>query len=103
MASSKPGHQALADIDQVLAEQPNKNDHALSHATRCLAEFRDRLIREWRETGLDPQQRKQLEHVNAVITVVLGVHFPLGEIPWQELEKARAWLAEVVAADEPVG
>ena len=35
--------------------------------------------------------------VAAVISVVLGVHFPLGDIPWDELEKGRAWLADLVA------
>ena len=102
MASSAPGHNALAAIDQVLAERPAKNDHALSQATMCLAEFRDRLIAVWREPGIGAGERKQLAHVNAVITVVLGIHFPLGEIPWMELEKARGWLAEIVDIDEPV-
>ena len=102
MAHSSPGHEALAAIDQVLAERPRKNDHVLSHATICLSAFRDRLIADWRQNGIDPAQRRRLSHVNSVITVVLGIHFPLGEIPWDELDKARAWLAEVVDADEPV-
>ena len=102
MASSAPGHRALQHIDTVLAERPKKNDHELSHATMCLAEFRDRLVAEWRASGITAQQRKQLAHVNSVMTVVLGIHFPLGDIPWPELEKARDWLAEVVEADEPV-
>jgi hypothetical protein len=102
VASSAPGRKALEHIDQVLAERPKKNDHVLSQATMCLSEFRDRLVSDLRLAGITPAQRKQLDHVNAVITVVLGIHFPLGEIPWTELEKARAWLAEVVEADEPV-
>ena len=96
-----PGHQALSHIDQVLGEKPRKNDHALSQATMQLAEFRDRLIAQRRQHGLSEHQQKQLGHVNAVITVVLGIHFPLGEIPWHELEKARGWLDEVVREDEP--
>ena len=102
MVDSTPGHQALALIDQALAKQPKKDDHVLSQATICLAEFRDRLVAEWRERGIDAAQRTQLEHVNAVISVVLGIHFPLGEIPWPELHKARGWLAGAVRADEPV-
>ncbi len=102
MTSSAPGRKALEHIDQVLAERPKKNDHVLSQATMCLSEFRDGLVAELRRVGITPAQRKQLDHVNAVITVVLGIHFPLGEIPWLELEKARDWLAEVVEADEPV-
>ena len=102
MPHDQPGHRALAHIDEALGDKPQKNDHALSHATMCLAEFRDRLTAEWREKGLSSAQRRQLSHVNAIITVVLGVHFPLGEIPWDELQKARDWLAEAVHDDEPV-
>lgn len=102
MASSTPGNQALKHIDQAIAERPSKNDLVLSQATMCLAEFRDRIVADGRANGLRPAQRKQLAHLNAVITIVLGVHFPLGEIPWPELNKARDWLAEIVDADELV-
>ncbi len=96
MAEGTPGQTALALIDQVLAERPVKNDHALSHATASLAAFRDRLVVERRRGSFGPAQAKQLDHVNAVITIVLGTHFPLGDVPWHELEKARGWLAGVV-------
>lgn len=102
MPDKRPGHKALDHIEQALREKPRKDDHALSHATMCLAEFRDGLVAEWRENGISVAQRRQLMHVNAIITVVLGIHFPLGEIPWAELEKARDWLAEAVRMDEPV-
>ena len=101
MASSAPGRTALQHIDQVLAKRPHKDDHALSQATVCLAEFRDGLVAQWRRAGIGATQRLQLEHVNAVITVVLGIHFPLGDVPWPELEKARDWLAEAVQAAAP--
>ena len=101
MAASA-GRRALEHIDQQLAEQPKKNGHVLSQATLCLSEFRDQLVAEWRANGIGPDKRTRLEHVNAVITIVLGIHFPLGDIPWAELDKARGWLAEIVDADEPV-
>jgi glutathione S-transferase len=102
MPHDAPGHRALEHIDEALRDRPHKNGDALSHATMCLAAFRDRLVAARRGPGIGAAQRKQLAHVNAVITIVLGTHFPLGEIPWDELEKARAWLAEAVAMDEPV-
>ena len=95
MADATPGQEALVLIDQVLAERPVKNDHALSHATMHLGRFRDQLVAARRRGSPGPAQAKQLDHVNAVITIVLGTHFPLGEVPWHELEKARAWLAEI--------
>ena len=100
MANSAPGRKALEHIDQVLAERPKKNDHVLSHATMCLAEYRDQLVADWRREGITPPKRKRLDRVNAVITVVLGIHFPLGAVPWPELQGARDWLAEAVEAEE---
>ena len=102
MADSTPGHDALAQIDRVLAGRSKKDDHALSQATVNLAKLRDGLTAAWRAHGISPAQRKQLDHVNAVITIVLAIHYPLGGIPWPDLEKARAWLADIVQAGEPV-
>jgi hypothetical protein len=31
--------------------------------------------------------------LNGIISMVLAGHFPLGEVPWEELELARSWLA----------
>ena len=97
--ATDPAVEALGHIDQVLQERPARNDHALSAATVCLGELRDAMVAEWRARGIDADQRKRLTHVNAVITVVLGIHFPLGDVPWAELEKARVWLAEIAQAE----
>ena len=88
-------------IDRVLAAKPKKDGHALSLATMGLTALRDSLIAHRRQGELGPAQRLQLEHVNAIITVVLGVHFPLGDVPWHELETARGWLTEAIAMSEP--
>ncbi len=94
MASdAAPGHAALACLDAVLAERPHADGHKLSAATRELSAFRNQLI--------DGNERRRLGHVNAVISIVLAVHFPLGGIPWDELEKARAWLSDAVHEMEP--
>ena len=82
---------ALAEIDTVLAAKPNVDGHTLSLAAQHLSALRDDLAGRPR----DPATRRSLGHVNAVISVVLAVHFPLGGIPWPELVKARAWLAEL--------
>ena len=89
------GHAALARIDKLLAEKPHKVGHDFSEATRCLTEFRDSLIAQNRQVASD-RNRERLEKVNAVISVVVGGHFPLGEIPWSHIKKARSQLSEVV-------
>ena len=109
MAGSPPGEarrvtgsaEALERIDRVLAQRPDKDDHALSDATILLVALRDGLIGQRRAGTLDVAGQRRLDHVNAVITVVLGIHFPLGDVPWHELEKAREWLADITGADEP--
>ena len=91
------GLTALAKVDKVLSEKPHKVGHDFSEATRCLTQFRDALIVDYRQTGSEPD-RERLEKVNAVLAVVVGGHFPLGEIPWPHIEKARALLAQTVDA-----
>jgi hypothetical protein len=90
--SSRPGHIALRIIDKLLAERPVKVGHDFSEATRCLSAFRDELIDRGRHnpSSLD---HKRLASVNTVLAVIVGAHFPLGEIPWSKVEQARSLLA----------
>ncbi len=95
MEAEELGRQALAAIDKVLAGKPHADGHALSEATKNVALFRDEVIARQHHPP-QMKERRDLEHVNAVISVVLAVHFPLGDIPWHELEGARSWLAELL-------
>ncbi len=94
--TSRAGQQALEALDQALAGRPNKDDHAFAAATDHLCVMREGMIHEMRATGGSAESRRRLEHVNSVLTVVLGGHFPLGAIPWDELGKARAWLQDLL-------
>lgn len=93
------GRDGLACIDRVLAARPKKDGHALTEATAALCDYRDELISQARCGGAD--ERRQLEHLNAVLSMVAAVHFPLGNVPWDELAKARGWLAGLLG--EPAG
>ncbi len=88
------GRDALAKVDRALSERPHKDDYVLSDATQALCTFRDGLIA---EAAADPSPdgpaHARLETLNAVLGVVLGVHFPIGPTPWEDLEAARGWLA----------
>ncbi len=100
MSAPKPGWErcgqaALTVMDQVLAERPAKEGHKLTDITQKLCVYRDGLIARARAGGEDA--RRDLEHVNAVLSIVAAIHFPLGTIPWTELEGARGWLADLVA------
>jgi hypothetical protein len=99
--SSWDAHAALAELNKALREKPHLEGHTLSMAAHELSLLRDRIAGQQDEAGADPDSLRQLEHVNAAISVVMGAHFPLGNIPWAELEKARDWLAAL--ADDPAG
>jgi hypothetical protein len=90
------GERALALIDQVLKTRPEKDDAALAACARELCVYRDALILRQRAVSTDSDARQRLSHVNAVLAVVLAVHFPIDAVPWDELEKARTWLADLV-------
>jgi hypothetical protein len=40
--------------------------------------------------------RRELDVANSVLSVVIGGHFPLGGVPWPQIEAARNRLAEIV-------
>ncbi len=86
--ANNAGAVALAALDTILAQEPEPDHDLFSKSLHCLSVFRNSLI----TSG----QRGELEHVNAVISVVMAGHFPLGKLPWEELHKARGWLAEAV-------
>ncbi len=89
--------EALAALDEALASAPGRNGDAFSRALRCLCAFREELIAtDGRGTA---ESRQRLVRLNAVISLVMAGHFPLGEAPWDEIKKTRVWLAEI---KEPV-
>jgi hypothetical protein len=93
------GARALALIDQVLEKRPDKDDAALAACARELCVYRDALILRQRAAPTDSDARQRLSHLNAVLAVVLAVHFPIDAVPWDELQKARIWLAELSAQE----
>ncbi len=99
MATDHPAQAALNELDRALAAKPYAEGHTFSEAARQLCLLRDRLAAEQSQTGATSETRRKLGHVNAVISVVLAGHFPLGDVPWAELAKARAWLEDFITAD----
>jgi formate dehydrogenase major subunit len=93
--SDPVGWEAIAAIDRLLADRPDKVGHDFSAATRCLAMWRDVLVQRRRDlpTGGD---HHALERVNAAISVILGGQFPLGKVPWLEIARVRQQLRELL-------
>jgi len=94
---SDEGHAALASIDRALEHRPEKDGHDFADAAQHLARLRDAMAARYRDAPPPPAARERLARVNAILSVVLGGHFPLGSIPWHEIELARGWLADMMA------
>jgi hypothetical protein len=95
MALEDDARRALEELHRAMVNRPRTDGHAFSESARHLSLLRDGLARQQRRQGPTAVSRKRLEHVNAIISVVLAGHFPLGAIPWDELDKARAWLTDI--------
>ncbi|WP_428487450.1 hypothetical protein [Rhodopila sp.] len=91
---------ALRMVDKLLSERPDKVGHDFSEATRCVTAVRDELIAAWRHSG-SMTDRRRLARINAVLSVMVGGHFPLGDIPWEKIETARRQLAELASEATP--
>ena len=99
MPDTQPGHKAVMHLARVLEQRPHKDDHELSFATQCLADYREQLI-EKHHVGATSADRENLFCLNGIISVVMGMHFPLGNAPWDEFEKTICWLRELVERTE---
>ncbi len=102
MVEADPGREALSQVDRALAARPARDGYALTAAVQGLAALRDDVIARHRRDG-GTRWRGTLERVNAVISVVMAAEFPLGEMPWAELERARDWLAGIVREEAAHG
>ena len=100
-----PGRRALEVLDRVLAEKPVADTPRsarrqlgadFSEATRLLCGFRDILVRAQREAGVTPASQARLQAVNGVLSTVLAGHFPLGDIPWGQVQTGRDALARLL-------
>ncbi len=84
---------ALVALDQAIAAAPERDGAAFSDAATQLGAVRDAVAaRDSRDTA---DKRQRLTKLNAVLSLVLSGHFPLGTPPWNEIKKARGWLAEL--------
>lgn len=93
------GKHAVQAIDRLLADRPEKDGHDFSEATRRLTAWREQLVERWRQSRAEADLRN-LRRVNAAISVVVGGQFPLGSVPWPQIEQAREDLAGLAAAVE---
>ena len=100
MPPSKEAQDALDALDKALAGKPHKDGHDFTASLKHLCAYRDALTAEFRAAGTTETHavRQRLAGVNAIISTVLAGHFPLGPIPWPEIEHARETLVKLTPA-----
>lgn len=88
----------IAALDQAIAAAPKRDGYAFSDAVIQLSIVRDELAaRDGRRTE---ESRRRLTKVNSILSAILAGHFPLGDVPWNEVRNARGWLVEMQDAAE---
>ena len=86
---------ALAALDQAIAAAPERDGAAFSDAVVQVSIVRDEIAARGRETV---EKRQRLVGLNAVLSMIMAGQFPLGIPPWNEIQKARGWLADIEGA-----
>ncbi len=89
--------EVLARLDKLLADRPHRIGHDFSEATRCLTALRERMIEHLRAGDAPPEIAERLARLNAVLSVVVGTHYPVGAPKWPHLQHARDSFAELAS------
>ena len=90
---------ALEALDRALAARPRLDGQAFTEATQPLCVYRDALRHAVRAAPDDLTIRRRLKAANLAITLLLAGHFPLGEIPWKDVEGLRIHLVAMRRED----
>src|SRR3954470_14759314 len=86
--------QALAAIDAVIAAPSDSVQPAAVELTKAVVRLRDTLIRGLRAG--DASARRELDHVNALLSFVVSVQYPMQGQQREKVEKARQHFQKLI-------
>ncbi len=92
-------------LESAIREPPIPASQDGDVAQRALVRARDALIRQLRQSGKAPeagQWRADLARLNGIISLVVGVEYPMGGLPRQLADEAIAALREMTGEPEAV-
>lgn len=95
---SEEWDQALQALETVLDKRPGEHMAEISEAVRRLIRVRDRLIDMRRTEGLSPEGKEHLCHINAMLSVVASLEYPLAGLRWQRIALVRDGLTKMLNA-----
>lgn len=87
---------ALSAIESVLEDRPGKHVEEISQAVASLVRVRNRLTDVQRNKTPAPEASEHLRQVNAMLSVVASLEYPLAGLHWQRMELVRDGLAEML-------
>ncbi|HEX2830586.1 MAG TPA: hypothetical protein VHP37_29885 [Burkholderiales bacterium] len=89
---------AIAALDTVLREQPQSAQAEALALTRAVVELRDALIEALR--GGDAGAKRELDHANALLSLVVSIQYPMQGRQWEKLRQARDALSQLLSGLE---
>ena len=92
---------AMKALDRALAARPRRDGQAFTEATRPMCAYRDDLRHAVRAAPDDLAARRKLKAANLAVTLMLAGHFPLGDMPWDQIAALREHL-DVMRRDAAV-
>jgi hypothetical protein len=97
MSEPHPLDQAIEAVDRALAHRPRIDGTAFTEATKAVCIYRDRIRDGLREHKADPGDEQRLADSNLALTLLTAGHFPLGGVPWEQIEGVRHHLCAMKA------
>lgn len=82
---------AIGLLDEALSKPPAELKAEVDQAERAVVALRDELIDRWR-TAAEAKVRKALDEVNAALSLIVGLEYPMGGLQRKMLEQARGAL-----------
>ncbi len=76
-------------LGRAIAARPRRDGQAFTEATRPMCAYRDELRHALRAAPDDLAIRRRLKAANLAVTLMLTGHFPLGDMPWDQIEVLR--------------
>jgi formate-dependent nitrite reductase membrane component NrfD len=91
--------QAVDRLKQALHEPPSCLGKDVDAVEQIVTQLRDRLIHRLRQTGSSPEATRwqtALERINAALSLIVGVEYPIAGIQRTAIAQASATLAQVL-------
>lgn len=87
---------ALSAIETVLEERPGEHLKEISQAVISLVRVRDRLIELQRSDRRSGEAARHLHEINAMLSVLGSLEYPLAGLRWKRIELVRDGLAQML-------